>query len=319
MKSILAVCVVCCVALMVAWSALACDMCSVYRAMDGNTADSGILLGVSEEFTRCNTMQLDGAKVPNVAHQNMNSYRTQIVPGYQVNEHFGVQADLPYLYRSYTRPDGFSTDEGSVSGIGDASVLGYWRTLLLPSQASMIALDLLGGVKLPTGSSDRIKEETQESEPPPGAPVSGIHGHDLALGSGSYDGIVGIGASVHRHRFICTAAAEYAIRTEGDYEYRYANELSWNIKPGAFLLLSPERTLRLQCAVHGAEKGKDKFRGESAEDTGMREVLVGPELSFSCKGSIVGTVGADLPVYMNNTALQSVPDYRLFAAFTWRL
>src|SRR5205823_6450459 len=46
----------------------------------------------------------------------------------------------------------------------------------------------LAGLKFPTGDSSRLKEEFHEVEIP-GAPESGIHGHDLTLGTGSYDGI----------------------------------------------------------------------------------------------------------------------------------
>lgn len=49
---------------------------------------------------------------------------------------------------------------------------------------------LLLGAKFPTGDSSRLKEEFDEIEIP-GAPESGIHGHDLTLGTGSYDGIFG--------------------------------------------------------------------------------------------------------------------------------
>src|SRR5206468_11511093 len=56
---------------------------------------------------------------------------------------------------------------------------------------------LLTGIKFPTGGSSRLAEEFHEIEIP-GAPESGIHGHDLTLGTGSYDGIFGEQTSLRR-------------------------------------------------------------------------------------------------------------------------
>ena len=54
----------------------------------------------------------------------------------------------------------------------------------------------MAGVKFPTGSTSRLREETQEGAGQEGPIASGIHGHDLTLGSGSYDGLVGTSAQV---------------------------------------------------------------------------------------------------------------------------
>ena len=55
----------------------------------------------------------------------------------------------------------------------------------------------------------------------------GIGGHDLALGSGSYDGIVGTGIYGRWKRGFVTASLQYAIRSEGDFQHQYANDLTW--------------------------------------------------------------------------------------------
>jgi hypothetical protein len=59
---------------------------------------------------------------------------------------------------------------------------------------------LLTGIKFPTGDSSRLEEEFEEVEIP-GAPESGIHGHDLTLGTGSYDGIFGEETSLRYKNF----------------------------------------------------------------------------------------------------------------------
>src|SRR6185369_2561187 len=123
-------------------------------------------------------------------------------------------------------------------------------------------------------------EEFSEIEDPVGPP-SGIHGHDLALGSGSYDGIIGTSFYARRGRFFGSAQLQYAIRTTGDFDYRYANDLTWFGGPGYYLLMKDEFTLGLQLAVSGEYKGLDSFQGHDAQDTGVTAVYLGPQLNFT--------------------------------------
>ena len=177
---------------------------------------------------------------------------------------------------------------------------------------------VLGGVKFPTGDTGRLREELNEEEPAPGQVESAVHGHDLTLGSGSYDGFVGTDFYTRWRRLFFTAGTQYAIRTRGDFGYRYANDLSWAGGPGTYLVFGEEFTLGLQASISGESKGRDRFRGESAEDTAITAVYVGPRLSLSWKGRLSAEAGVSLPVDIQNSALQSVPDYRVQAGLVWR-
>ena len=53
------------------------------------------------------------------------------------------------------------------------------------------------------------------------------------------------------------------------------------------------------------------------EDTGITSVFLGPRLIASA-GKISAEIGADLPVSIDNTALQVVPDYRIRAGIAFR-
>jgi hypothetical protein len=61
----------------------------------------------------------------------------------------------------------------------------------------------------------------------------------------------------------------------------------------------------------------DRFRGKPAEDTGVTSVFVGPR-GVGSLGKISGEIAAELPVSIDNTALQVVPDYRLRASIAFR-
>jgi hypothetical protein len=299
-------------------SAHACDLCAIYRSMEAKSSNPGFNIGVFEQFTHFGTLQEDGKKVDDPAGQRLDSSITQVVLGYQVNGRLGVQVNIPYINRSFKRPDGAGgIDRGTESGVGDLSLIGHYRAYQHLAEDTIFAWDVLGGIKFPTGSTSRLKEELAEEENPVGPP-SGIHGHDLALGSGSYDGIVGTGVFARWQRLFLTSGVQYTIRSLGDIDYRYANDLSWFVKPGGYLWLSHTETLGLQLAFTGEDKGKDSLAGATAEDTGITSVFIGPELSFTWKENLSAELGAEFPLVTDNTALQLVPDYRVKAALTWR-
>ncbi|HTI99171.1 MAG TPA: hypothetical protein VL527_09835 [Dongiaceae bacterium] len=295
----------------------ACDFCAIYSAQEAQGAGKGFSAGVAEQFTHFGTMQQDGAEVANPADQWLDSSVTQLFVGYNFNRKFGLQFNLPVIDREFRRPDGFAIDRGSVSGSGDVSLTGNLELWHRQTERYTVRLTALGGIKLPTGDSSRIAEEFSETEVP-GAPASGIHGHDLTLGSGSVDGIVGGGLFVRWQRLFATASVQYNIRTEGDYHYQFANDVSWSVAPGAYLILGEDHTLALQLVVSGEDKGMDTFQGELAEDTAMTSIYLGPELSYTWSDRLSVQAGVDLPVLLDNSALQAVPDYRIHAALTWR-
>ena len=302
-----------------AGSLAACDMCAVYNApLAHGVVDQGFHLALAEQFTRFGTLQEDGKKVANPAHQRMDSSVSQVAAGVHFNDRFGVQFSLPIIHRSFRRAEGGGIDEGTESGIGDAA---FGLNYVLARRDSVnwtLAWELRGGVKFPTGDSSRLREETEEETPVPGQIESGIHGHDLALGSGSWDAYVGSEVYARYRRWFITGDVQYAIRTEGDFNYQYANDLTWGGGPGFYVIYGEAWTLALQARVSGEYKEKDEFDGAKAEDTAITSVFLGPHLSLSWRGQIGAELGAALPVSIANSALQAVPDWRVYGGFVWR-
>lgn len=297
--------------------ARACDLCSVYSSerMHGEIG-TGIYTGIAEQFTCFGTLQDSGAKVANPAGQYLNSSVLQIFAGYTFSERLGVQFTLPVIHRSFRRPDGLAIERGTESGIGDVSFVGHSQVIHRAEKECTFIWNLLGGVKFPTGNSDRIAEEFNETEME-GARESGVHGHDLALGTGSYDGIVGTAIYGRWKRWFLRAGTQYTIRSTGDFDYRYANDLTWSGGPGYYFLMTERHSLALQLVVAGETKGGDTFQGITATDTGITSVFLGPLLNYTWSDKFNAEVGVDLPVSIDNTALQIVPDYRVRAAVIW--
>jgi len=295
----------------------ACDLCSIYSSNHA-TAQSGqgFYLGAAEQYSPFGTLQQDGHKVPNPTGQYMNSSISQMFLGYNVNSRVGVQLTVPVIYRTFRRPVGNAIQQGSVGGFGDSSIVAKVNALQKLSEDFNFNWGFVGGIKLPTGSSSRLREELFETEDE-GGEESGVHGHDLTLGSGSFDGIVGSNLNLRWHRFLFSGDVQYAIRSRGSFGYRFANDLHWNAAMGGYLLLNHTLTLALQGQTAGETKGLDNLNGVPSTDTGITSVYLGPRVLFTYKEHLSFTAAGDIPILQNNTALQTVPDYRVRSAVTW--
>jgi len=319
----------------------ACDLCGCYTPQlesmpNEKNSLTGFYAAVAEQFTHFGTLQFDDREVANPTGQRLDSSVTQFVIGYEINDRLAVQFNAPFIYRDFRRPEGFAIDEGNVSGIGDVSLLvkavlwrfasTAWREFNVEGKnpvavehepdctCSVVAL---AGLKFPTGDSSRLEEEFHEVEIP-GAPENAIHGHDLTLGTGSYDGIFGAQSSLRYKNFFVEANGQFTLRGDGTHDYHFANDLTWNAGPGYYLLRKRDTLVGFQCAASGESKDVDRFQGRAAEDTGVTSVFVGPRIIAS-HNQISGELAAEFPVLMNTTAFQAVPDYRLHAsiAVSW--
>ena len=318
--------------------AFACDLCGCYtpRLEVVHEKSYAFFAGAGEQFTHFGTVRVNGSKVENPTGQYLDSSNTQLVVGATFFENrFGVQLNVPLLYRSYQRPAGFDIERGQVSGLGDVSLLANW--VVFKKESSLhgctlsddgktrrlvesdvpefsAAVHLLAGLKFPTGDASRLAEEFSENETE-GAPPSGIHGHDLALGTGSYDGIFGVRIFMRRRAVFFQADTQFTWRGDGRYSYHFANDLSWRGGPGVDILRRGADALAVQCVISGESKDTDRFQGRVAGDTGVTSLYIGPRV-LATWGRVNAEVAVDLPVMMHTTALQTTADYRIRAGFT---
>jgi hypothetical protein len=130
--------------------------------------------------------------------------------------------------------------------------------------------------------------------------------------------VLGTGFYARWRRVFITGSMQYAVRSEGDFGYQFANDWAWLGGPGVYLLLGHMHTLALQAVVSGESKGLDTLNGVATDDTGMTSVFLGPQLNYTWSSKLSAMVGADLPVSVVSSGQQVVPTYRVRAAVTWR-
>lgn len=327
----------------------ACDLCAIYTTTEEREAQTGPRFGVAEQYTDFGTLKLNGEPFPNPSGEFLHSSITQVLAGYNFLPWVGAQLNLPIIVRSYRRVLQSGVMNGSVSGIGDMSLIGNVRPFTYVDTRRLAQLVLIGGLKFPTGDPAFLKEEVPAApcirfpdpticNPQPGSlialpvtirprhttgPPSGIGGHDLALGTGSVDGIVAAQAYGAWRRLFATAGVQYVARTVGAFGYQFANDLLFETGPGLYLLLGDNflgdaYALGSQVVFSGETKGTDSVQGQKVSDTGITALYLGPSVRFTWGIHLAAEITADLPVLQNNTALQIVPNYRLRGGISWR-
>jgi len=309
----------------------ACDLCSVYTAGMAHGETSGWFAGISEQFTRYDELRDEGHRIHDDGGQYLDSSITQLFVGYGVNDRLSLQLNVPYIHRSFERPEHDGIDKGTVSGLGDVTALAQYTLLRHDDEDRTWVWRALGGVKFGTGDSDRLQEELEEGHHEDEAasapkddgddhdgPVSGIHGHDLALGSGSTDFVIGTSAFYRSGRWFGSGDLQYALRRTGDFDYRYGNDLQWTLSGGRYLVLEHDRTVSLQLNLSGENKDYDELAGERLDDTHSRVLFMGPQLGFTFGPRWALEFRAEAPASTDSSSIQTTASYRLRAAVVGR-
>lgn len=301
-----------------AGAAWGCDLCAVYNASAARGESSaGWHVSLAEQFTHSGTLQEDGSEIDDPVGQYRDSSITTLILNHNFTKHFGLSLNVPYIHRSFKRAEGFEIEKGTESGLGDLSLVGRFFPIVKAEHEYSYSLGLLAGIEFPTGDSARLREEANEEETP-GAPESGVHGNDLTLGSGSFDGIVGATANGRWQRLFFGLDAQYFIRTRGDFGYRFGNEVAVSGGPGAFLFFDEEKTLGLQAVFTYEGKARDRVAGLKRDDGIVIAWYAGPGITFTLGERLSATANVDIPLDILNRAFQTVPDYRVRGGINWR-
>lgn len=318
----------------------ACDLCAVYRATDANGANaSGIVVSVAEQFVPYRTLQFEGRKVAPTFQDKLDHSVTHFVLGYNITPEWGVSLNVPLVHLQYRRtdfrystanPPVLFTESGTESGLGDLSLIGRVAVFQKRKMDYSLQLNLLAGVKVPTGDSDRVAEEMEQTRIyqgllPPNTPhdplghsIAAVHPHALALGSGSVDGVFGVTLNSRWQKFFFNAQVQYYLRTKGRSGFRYGDEIMLSGGPGGFVWLDKMGSLSLQVNLIFDHMGRDQLDGVTSNSTGSSAWYLGPILNATWGDRLTANVGVELPLQIDNGGYQAVADFRLHGGVSWR-
>ena len=153
----------------------------------------------------------------------------------------------------------------------------------------------------------------------PQLPESLVGGHDLTLGSGSVDGLIGTSLFWSSKSFFLNTGAQFFARTRGAYGYQFGNSFQWNLSPGVFLVRDDDLQLGLQFNLSGEHKNQDNLYGTVIDHTGAAYTFMGPQIFASSGEGLNALAGFDLPVSRQTTGSTLVPDYRFRLQLNWKL
>ena len=149
------------------------------------------------------------------AHNTAYNFNASLGVAYGMSHHLTVSAELPYIHRDRLREGSADAVEqlGSVSGIGDVSLLAKYRL----TKGEGFGFALIGGIKMPTGGTHRRSRsgERLETEHQPG--------------SGSWDPIVGAAASLPLGGVQLAASGLYQVATQGAQRTRLGDRFQGGI------------------------------------------------------------------------------------------
>ena len=261
------------------------------------------------------------------AHNTDYNLNASLGVAYGVTHHLTVAAELPYVRRDrlregeHTHAGGVAVNEvvrlGSVAGIGDMNLLAKYR--LTESETAGFAL--VGGIKLPTGSTHRRSREGErlETEHQPGTgswdPIVGASaGAKLGavrLNASALFQRSGMGAQHTRlgdrlqggvalsHRF---GAVDHRHDDEAHHNHHHGDELDGHHDA------LPQSSWDAFVELGGEWEGRQKVAGETEQASGGAWAYVAPGIRFSSASGWSAGAALALPLWQDIRA--SHPDNR---------
>jgi len=310
--------------------ALACDICATPLVSDVGAGSTSV--SFFEQYSDYET----GSK----GESAFTSSTSQLSVHRRLHERWAVQVGLPWV-------DHELGDE-SESGLGDAIALVLYRPVLVKEEGRRVQLDLYGGVKMPTGDTDPLKEDRDAALAEQVAAVEDSHGHEhgagvrvaghdhdaeeaeeagrdhaahanghhLSLGSGSWDRIVGVQGLWQQGRALGTGEFQYTLRTEGDYDFQYGDE--WVGRLGAYWMALESASGSLAVGAEGSVESMDENEVLGVEQEGSSKdvAYVGPSLQGALRDRLSGTLAWDIPVDGENEGVHGAADTRVRASLS---
>ena len=249
------------------------------------------------------------------AHNTDHNLNASLGIAYGVSHHLTVSAELPYVRRDDLREGTHEHDGeaalngveqlGTIAGVGDINLLAKYRV----TEGDGPSLALIGGIKLPTGSTDRRTPDGERLET------------EHQPGSGSWDPIVGASASTRMGAIQLTASGLYQVSTKGAQNTRLGNRLKGGIALSHRFGPTPHAHAPSHNHHHGDEldeqheqaqsswdafvelggewEGRQKIAGEVEEASGGEWAWIAPGVRFNAASGWSAAAALAVPVWQD--------------------
>lgn len=197
-------------------------------------------------------------------NREMTVNMTNILYRYGLGNGFDIRVMTSYVQKDQEMTKMKKDIKLSNDGLGDSKVVVRYQ-LLNQKKGAPLFLAIGGGVKLPTGSTNKkfntiagLKQANQTQT--------------MQLGSGSYDYIAEIGATKFLPNSRIDAHIMYTLTTEGSNNYEFGNKLQWNLGYSYAI----NKYFDLQLELDGMHTEKNKYQGTDVDVTGGNFIYITP-------------------------------------------
>ena len=254
---------------------------------------------------------LSGSTVLEDNNRLRNTHSIILRTSYGISEKFSVTGLFSMIRQEEIVTTLFGTENFQMAqGIGDMVLMMQYQAIEKNDQYFILA----GGVKMPTGATDRTDSEF-------GIPLN----PDLQPGTGSWDLLFGLNYSVNHvmkqnltflavSTFRLTTAAE---RFNGQQLYEFGDEFQilTGFKDSYFLkkwIIDPSILLRYRIT------GFDKTNNIETPNTSGQWLHLVPEIDFDVTPSFGFAISGEIPLYRNLEGIQLTTSYILKLTFDYR-
>lgn len=310
----------------IASTAQACDICALYSAARLRDHQAGAFtLGISEQYTDYDRSSGFAENSVKNGDFTRSFSTTQFSLGYDISDRVSLLLNVPVMVHRFDEVRNYRSKVERDTDFGDSALLGSYSFLRHEGNNSTVIAALVGGVKFPTGETEAPKSDAHSDEPGEAHAENGelhlrnhVHvvggslgGKSLTFGSGSYDYILGVNAFGRYKRWLMLVSTQYTLRTEGDFNYEFADDFQWNAGPGYFFALDDAYTFAARLSMTGEHKGKDRSDGALVDESDLSDVYLGPELLFTYGERVSAELGAEFCVTDADSNDDVASDFRI--------
>lgn len=284
---------------------LACAQEGGLEVLEGETLyQEGWLFTISNSFQRKTRLYDGNDRIGDPLDRERFDDRATAGVNYGILRNLTLGALIPYVFRS------LDSDAGDLEGDGpgDVTLFGKFRLFRYTSERASDNLAVLGGLELPTGSTD-------ESDRGMRLPMT------LQPGSGSWDPFLGGALTLERDRWKLNAVALYQRNGQGARGFKFGDEFVFDASVGNRFWIEPypgpsaSATLGLRWK-HG---WKDRQNGDAVRSSGGDEASARLSFVFHPQPIFDLVVTIEVPFYHRVNGVQLVDDFSLFLAFGYRI
>jgi hypothetical protein len=252
------------------------------------------------------------------AHNAEYSLNSSLGYAYGLTDRLTVSVQVPYLRRANLREGEHShvagqsinsvVDRGSVSGIGDASVLAMYRLTGLPT------LTLIGGLKAPTGSTHKRDDDGERFET------------EHQIGTGSWDPIVGAAFGTLVGPLKLDTSALYQFSGKGAQNTQLGDRAQVGLSLSRRFNSPDEHDAAAEAAPHGHQswdaflelsgewEDRQQVSGQTEKASGGTSVWLSPGVRFNSASGVSVAFAVGAPVQQRIRLSHPDNDYRVTVA-----